>query len=112
MNRILGILFILIIAAGCSMQSKLNRDFKGERIEKVTEEFSNLPLSKIPMNNGHTKYIFTREERLPETTISQGTKSLDPMSSPAVTKVEQFIFIVDENELIINTQYNSSYKRL
>lgn len=94
------------------MQSKLNRDFKGERVEKVSEVFSNLPVTKIPMNNGHTKYIYTKEERLPETTINQGTNSLDPMSSPAVTKIEQFIFIVDENELIINTQYNSSYKRL
>ncbi|MGQ7868899.1 hypothetical protein [Sunxiuqinia sp. sy24] len=112
MNRILVLLVILLFAAGCSMQAKLNRDFKGEHLEEATKAFSDIPAAKIPMNNGHTKHIYTKEERLTGTTINQGTKTLDPIHSPSVTKVEQFIFIVDENGLIISTQYESSYKRL
>ncbi len=112
MNRILILLFILFFAASCGMQAKLNRNFKGEPMAEVAEAFADLTPSKIPMQNGHTKVIYTKEDRLDGTTINQGTNTLDPIHSPSVTKVEQFIFIVDENGVVISTKYESSYKRL
>ncbi len=112
MNRILVLLFTLFFAASCGIQAKLNHDFKGEPIEDVAETFADLTPAKIPMQNGHTKVIYTKEERLSGTTINQGVNTLDPIHSPSVTKVEQFIFIVDENGVVISTKYESSYKRL
>lgn len=112
MNRILVFLVIALITSSCGIQAKLNRDFKGESIEEVTEAFADLYPSKIRMPNGYTKIIYTKEDRLEGTTISQGTNTLDPIHSPSVTKVEQFIFIVDENGVVISIEYESSYKRL
>jgi len=111
MNRLLVFLVVLLLAGSCGMPAKLNRDFKGEPIDAVTEAFPDLTPYKIPMPDGHTKMVYTKEERLPGTTINQGTNTLDPIHSPSVTKIEQFIFIVDENGVVISTGYESSYKR-
>ena len=112
MNRLLVFLVILFLSASCGMQAKLNRNYKGEPLTEVAADFADLTPAKIPMQNGHTKVIYTREERLSGTTINQGTNTLDPIRSPAVTKMEQFIFIVDENGVVIGTKYESDYKRL
>jgi hypothetical protein len=93
------------------MQSSLQRDFKGKNLSAVDEHFSSLPSTKVPMENGKTKIIYTKEEQLRSTTINQGTNTLDPINSPPVVKTEQFIFIVDENGTVIDTQYNSGYKK-
>ena len=111
-HRLLVLLVVLLLTSSCGMQAKLNRDFKGEPIEEVAEIFADLTPVKMPMANGHTKVIYTKEERLAGTTISQGVNTLDPIHSPSVTKVEQFIVIVDENGVVISTKYESSYKRL
>jgi hypothetical protein len=111
-HRLLVFLVIILITGSCGMQAKLNRNFKGKPIEDVAETFADLTPAKVPMPNGHTKVIYTKEERLSGTTINQGVNTLDPIHSPSVTKVEQFIFIVDENGVVISTKYESTYKRL
>ena len=112
MNRFLTILILFLLTVSCSIQSKLSRDFKGETIEVVKDHFPNLPYSKTPLDNEHTKFVFTKEERLAGTTISQGQTSLDPINSPSVIKMEYYIFIVDKQNVIINTKYEKDYKRL
>jgi hypothetical protein len=93
------------------MKSSLQRDFKGKNLSAVDEYFSSLPSTKVPMENGKTKIIYSKEEQLRSTTINQGTNTLDPINSPSVVKTEQFIFVVDENGTIIDTQYKSGYKK-
>lgn len=106
------IIFLVVLLGACGMQSKLNRNFTGEIIETAYTFFEDVPSTKIPMNNGNTKVIFTKEQRLPGTVINQGEKTLDPIKTPPVTKIEQFIFIVDPNGVIINSEYDSSYQKL
>ena len=101
----------LFFAFSCSMRSTLQRDFKGKNLSAVDEYFSSLPSTRIPMENGKTKVIYTKEERLRGTTINQGTNTLDPINSPSVVKTEQFIFVVDENGTIVDTQYQNDYKK-
>lgn len=111
MNRILAILIILLISFSCSIQSKLGRDYKGENIEVVKNHFSTFPFSKTPLDNGQTKYVFTKEERLASTTISQGEATLDPIESPPATKIERYIFVVDKNNVVVSTDYKKEYNQ-
>ena len=93
------------------MQSKLKHNFTGKNMLEVNGYFSTLPSSRIPLENGNSKIIFTKKEKLSGTTINQGTTTLDPINSPAVIKTEQYIFIVDENDIVISTKYESDYER-
>ncbi len=112
MKQIVLILLLTGFLASCSMQSKLSRQFNGEPIEQVKESFKSIPVTEIPQRNGNTKVIFTKEAKLPGTVINQGEKSLDPITTPPVTKIEQFIFEVDKNGIVINSEYSNTYKKL
>ena len=112
MNRFLAILTILFISFSCSIQSKLSRDYKGENIEVVKNHFSTLPFSQTPLDDGTTKFVFTKEERVASTPISQGDATLDPIQSHSAFKTEHYIFIVDKNNTVIRTEYDKDYKRL
>lgn len=110
-KRNLTILVLSVLLSACSMQAKLNRHYTGETIESATQEFKDIPSSKIPLNNGNTKVIFTKESFLGATTINQGSATLDPITTPPVKKTEQFIFTVDTAGVIIETDYDVNYQQ-
>lgn len=110
-NRFLAFIVVLLVTVSCSVQSKLNHQFKGETIESAKDYFSNLPYSTTPLENGNTKYVFTKEQQLSSTPISQGDATLDPIESPPTIKTEHYIFIVDKNQQIISSSYEKNYKR-
>ncbi|HKJ43539.1 MAG TPA: hypothetical protein VKA27_15690 [Sunxiuqinia sp.] len=112
MNRFLIFLAIIFTSVSCSVQSKLNHQYKGETIETVKSNFPTIPYSKASLANGNTQYDFTKQERLASTTISQGDATLDPMHSPSVLKIEHYIFIIDKNNLVVSSKYEKDYKRL
>ena len=111
MNRILTLVILVFLTVSCSMQAKLNRDFKGEQLNVVEKTFTDLPSSKIPLRNGNSKIIFTKESFLGATTINQGEATMDPIKSPPVKKTEQFIFIVDQNGMVLSTEYETNYQQ-
>ena len=107
--RYILVVFIAAMLVGCSMQSRLNKQFMGKD-EHYLESHFDLP--KQTLNHEfHRVILFTRTEQLPATTISQGKHTLDNLQSPSSRKTEKFIFYLDENGLVIRCEHQISYNK-
>ncbi len=110
MKHIVLILFVLISA--CSVQSKLSKTFTGKNLSTVEQELGMKATSIFETDDGFKKVIFVKEEALRSMPIGQGEGTLDPMTSPAVTKTERFIFILNKDGNVVDCNYEKSYERL
>jgi hypothetical protein len=105
MLKRLILLFIVIIAfSSCSMQRKLSHKYVGEGVEILYRDFG-VPKTTTVVENNNKILVFEKETFVKETIIGTGRTTLDPKISPAYTKVEVYRFEVDNQGIVVWTDY-------
>ena len=106
----IALLAILLFLSGCSVQSKLDRTFKGKSFSEV------MTVKGAPTNienriGGGTIRTYLKKEMLRETPINTGQFQYDKFDSPKVLKTEITEFYVDQEGKVTGIKYSCEYSR-
>jgi len=106
----IALLALLLFLSGCSVQSKLNRSFKGKSFTEV------MAVKGAPTNienriGGGTIRTYLKKEMLRETPINTGQFQYDKFDSPKVLKTEITEFYVDQDGKVTEIKYSCEYSR-
>lgn len=102
------VLFFLITA--CSVESRLNKNYKGKSF-LVVMEVQGAPTNIENLVGGGTVRIYIKKEMLKETPINTGQFQYDQLNSPKVLKTEITEFYVDTDGIVKNVKYSSEYSK-
>ncbi|MGQ8335465.1 hypothetical protein ACUNWD_02870 [Sunxiuqinia sp. A32] len=109
MKKILPLLLIVLFS--CSVHSQLNRTFMGKDIQYIEKNLK-MKANKVQnLDNGLSRVIFIKEKDLGSSTIAKGEGTLDPMTTPPVSKKEYYTFILDNEGKVIRTDYQKEYEK-
>jgi hypothetical protein len=101
---------IILLLAGCSVQSKLNRRFSGKSFSEVML-VKGAPTTIENLIGGGTIRSYVKKEMLRETPINTGRFQYDRFDSPKVLKSEITSFTVDQNGKVTEIKYSCEYSR-
>ena len=107
-NLILAALLFSFFA--CSVQSKLNRQFKGKDKTELDNYFGQKGII-IPLSDEKQYVVYTQSKHLKSTTINKGVTTLDPMISPSVEKKQKYTFYLDKSGKVIDCKYDLEYQK-
>ncbi len=107
-----GVLILLIVAltAGCSVESKLNRNYKGKSFTEVMDHMG-APTIVENLVGGGTLRSYEKKIMLRETPINTGQFQYDTFNSPKVLKTEITRFLVDPSGLVKEIKYSCAYSK-
>lgn len=103
-------LVVLCLMAGCSVESKLNRNFKGKSFSEVMAVMG-APTTIENLVGGGTLRIYQKREMLRETPINTGQFQYDSFNSPKVLKTEITQFKVDQEGVVSEIKYSSEFSK-
>ena len=96
------------MGTGCSVQSKLNREYVG-RSEELLIKNMGKPTSVVQLPNNKKQDIFEKSTKLRSTPINTGQFQYDRLESPETTKAESFKFTINAGGIIEKVQYEYQY---
>jgi hypothetical protein len=108
--QVLILFGILIVSAGCSVQNKLIRDYKGKTHEDLVLSMGK-PTRTENMTNGRKIDIYVKSKYLKAAPISTGQFQYDQLKSPSTTKTEIYKFYINSEGIIDDVKYEISYER-
>ncbi len=100
---------ILFILSACSVNRKISRQYEGQGRETLLSEFGE-PSRVLELENGNVMFIYIKETVIKETEIGTGSFTLDPRVSPSFIKEEIYRFEIDEQGVIVDTQYEKRHQ--
>jgi hypothetical protein len=105
-------LFILIffLLSGCSVQSKLSRQYKGKTEAYLIQQFGK-PVSVVKLQQNKKEDIFEKRTHLRKAPINTGQFQYDPFESPSTDKVETYVFTINASGIVESVQYDYRYER-
>jgi len=106
----IAIMAVLFIFSGCSVESKLNRHYKGKSFSEVMA-VQGAPTNIENQIGGGTIRTYIKREMLRETPINTGQFQYDKFNSPKVLKTETTEFFVDQEGKVIQIKYSCEYSR-
>lgn len=106
MKKLLFVFFVLSLF-GCSMQQQLSGKYEGKGVEVLYSQMGE-PKMKEAMGNGNTLFIYEKETLVKQTTIGTGRMTYDQRVSPSFIKVERYIFEVDNQGIIVKSNYKKN----
>ena len=110
-TRLMLILLGLMIGfAGCSIQSKLIRDYKGKTQEELMLSMGR-PTRVETVAGGRKIDIYEKSKFLKAAPISTGQFQYDRFESPKAIKNEIYRFYLNANGVIDDVKYEVSYER-
>ena len=109
-KNILSIAAILLLFTGCSIQSKLDRQFNGKSFSEVML-VKGAPTTIENLVGGGTIRSYVKKQMLRETPINTGRFQYDRFDSPKVLKSEITSFTVDQNGKVKEISYSCEYSR-
>jgi hypothetical protein len=104
------LLMLTILMTACSVESKLNKNYKGRSFLEVMED-KGAPTSIDNMVGGGTVRIYIKKEMLKEAPINTGQFQYDKFNSPKVLKTEITEFYVDPDGIVKNIKYSSEFSK-
>ena len=96
--------------AGCSIQSKLNREYKGKTAEELMLSMGR-PTRIEPLTAGRKIEIYEKSKFLKPTPINTGQFQYDKFESPKAIKTEIYKFYLDSNGVVEKVECEVSYER-
>ena len=109
-GRMVILLGLMIGLAGCSVQSKLIRNYKGKTQEELRLEMGK-PTRVETIANGRIMNIYEKSKFLKAAAINTGQFQYDRFESPKAIKTEIFRFYLNSSGVIEDVKYEYSYKR-
>jgi hypothetical protein len=103
-------MLVLVFLAGCSVESKLNRNFKGKSFSEVMAK-KGAPTTIENLVGGGTLRTYQKREMLRETPINTGQFQYDSFNSPKVLKTEITQFKVDQDGIVREIKYSSDFSK-
>jgi hypothetical protein len=104
------LLILCILFAGCSVETKLNRNFKGKSFSEVMA-VRGAPTTIENLVGGGTLRTYLKREMLRETPINTGQFQYDSFNSPKVLKTEITQFKVDQEGVVRDIKYSSEFSK-
>jgi hypothetical protein len=108
-DAVLG-LMVLVLVAGCSVESKLNRNYKGKSFALVMDRMG-APTNVEQMIGGGTIRSYVKKTMLKETPINTGQFQYDTFNSPKVLKSEITQFYVNQDGKVTEIKYSCEYSK-
>ena len=109
-TRLLIILLGLMTGlVGCSVQSKLIRNYKGKTQEELILE-KGKPTSVETLSGGRKINIYAKSKYLRAAAINTGQFQYDRFESPKATKNEIYRFYINAQGVIEDVKYEFSYE--
>lgn len=103
-------LLLSLLVAGCSVQSRLDRSYKGKSFSRVMDDMG-APTRIENLVGGGTIRIYERKKMLKETPINTGQFQYDTFNSPKVLQTEVIQFFVSQSGQVTKISYSNEYSR-
>ena len=103
-------LLLSLLVAGCSVQSRLDRSYKGKSFSRVMDDMG-APTRIENLVGGGTIRIYERKKMLKETPINTGQFQYDTFNSPKVLQTEVIQFFVSQTGQVTKISYTNEYSR-
>ncbi len=103
-------LFIAVLWCSCSIESKLNRNFKGKSFAEVMAVMG-APTIIENLIGGGTLRTYQKKVMLREAPINTGQFQYDSFNSPKVLKTEITLFKVNQDLIVEEIKYSCEYSR-
>jgi hypothetical protein len=103
-------MFIVVFLTGCSVESKLNRNYKGKSFALVMDHMG-APTNVEQRIGGGTIRSYVKKSMLKETPINTGQFQYDTFNSPKVLKSEITQFYVNQDGKVNEIKYSCEYTR-
>jgi len=110
MRLIVIFLGLTMVLAGCSVQNKLIREYKGKTQEDLLLTMGR-PSRSEKTDGGGVISIYEKSKFLKATTINTGQFQYDRFESPKTIKTEVYKFFFSPAGLIEDVKYEVSYAR-
>jgi len=109
-KQVLILLSLVIGLAGCSVQSKLNREYKGKTHDDLMLGMGR-PTRVEPLPGGRKIEIYEKSKFLKPAPINTGQFQYDKFESPKAIKNEVYKFYFSAKGLIEEVKCEVSYER-
>ena len=109
-KQVLIFLSLVIGLAGCSVQSKLNREYKGKTHDDLMLGMGR-PTRVEPLPGGRKIEIYEKSKFLKPTPINTGQFQYDKFESPKAVKTEVYMFYFNSLGVIEDVKYEVKYER-
>ncbi|MCL4483078.1 MAG: hypothetical protein M1445_10825 [Bacteroidetes bacterium] len=104
------LLGLTLLISGCSVESKLNRSYKGKSFTEVIDKMG-APTNIENLVGGGTIRSYVNKKMLRETPINTGHFQYDEFNSPKVLRTEITQFFVDPSGKVKEIKYSCEYSR-
>lgn len=104
------VMIVTVLMTGCSVESKLNRNYKGKSFSEVMAD-RGAPTNIENLVGGGTIRSYVKKVMLRETPINTGHFQYDRFDSPKVLKTEITQFIVDPAGNVKEIKYSCEYSK-
>jgi hypothetical protein len=104
------LMFLIVFLTGCSVESKLNRNYKGKSFALVIDRMG-APTNVEQMIGGGTIRSYAKKKMLKETPINTGQFQYDTFNSPKVLKSEITQFYVNQDGKVTEIKYECEYSK-
>jgi hypothetical protein len=109
--QLLAVMFtIIVLLTACSIESKLNRQYKGRSFSEVMAVMG-APTNIENLVGGGTLRTYQKKVMLRETPINTGHFQYDKFDSPKVLKTEISQFKVDDDGIVKEIKYSCTYSK-
>jgi hypothetical protein len=98
------------LLAGCSIEAKLNRDYKGKSFSEVMA-VKGAPTNIENLIGGGTLRTYQKRVMLKETPINTGQFQYDSFNAPKVLKSEITQFKVNDQGIVLEIKYSCEYSK-
>ena len=103
-------LFMVFLVSGCSVESKLNRNFRGKPFYEVVAVMG-APSTVENLVGGGTIRSYTTKKMLKPAPINTGQFQYDRFESPKVMQTLVTQFFVDQEGKVREVKYSNEYSK-
>lgn len=107
---LLVLLGLMIGLTGCSVQNKLNRNYKGKTQEELMLKMGR-PTSVENLSGGRKINIYEKSKFLKAAPINTGQFQYDQLKSPKAIKTETYRFYINKNGVVEDVKCEVKYER-
>ena len=109
-SRSVLLFFAAVLLVGCSIESKLNREYKGKSFSEVMA-VKGAPTTIENLIGGGTLRTYQKRVMLRETPINTGQFQYDSFNAPKVLKSEITQFKVSNEGIVMEIKYSCEYSK-
>ncbi len=108
LSNAVWLFFVVLLLAGCSIEAKLNREYKGKSFSAVMAD-KGAPTNIENLIGGGTLRTYQKRVMLRETPINTGQFQYDSFNAPKVLKSEITQFKVNQQGIVLDINYSCEY---